>query len=121
MIASPPVGLHILSELYDCDREHLARLDNESLHIAISQMIRDHKLTELGTVSHQFDGGGITCLVALAESHISIHTWPEIGYATVEVYICNYQRDNSAITERIHAALASFFAPNRVQIRRLAR
>ncbi|GER82325.1 MAG: adenosylmethionine decarboxylase [Thermogemmatispora sp.] len=120
-MAPPPVGKHILSELYSCDKNLMAQLDSEKLRAAVSRMTKEHNLTQLGAFCHQFDGGGITCLIALAESHIAIHTWPELGYATLEVYICNYQRDNSDAAERIHAALVSFFEPGKVETRRLAR
>jgi S-adenosylmethionine decarboxylase len=45
-------------------------------------------LTVLGSIKHEFPGGGLTGLVAIGESHVAIHTWPEHGYAWVELATC---------------------------------
>jgi S-adenosylmethionine decarboxylase len=45
-------------------------------------------VTVLGSVKHDFPGGGVTGLVVIAESHAAIHTWPELGYAWVELATC---------------------------------
>lgn len=118
---SPPVGIHILSNLSACDNRIISEFDTSTLEAALNQIIASHKLRRLGSFSHQFDGGGITCLVALAESHIAIHTWPELSYVTLEVYICNYQRENFPTAERIHTALISLFAPGKVETHRIPR
>lgn len=99
----------------------MSQLNSEKLQASVFQIIQEHHLTQLGAFYHQFESGGITALIALAESHIAIHTWPEHAYATVEVYICNYQRDNSTVAEQIHTLLVSLFAPSRLESRRLAR
>jgi S-adenosylmethionine/arginine decarboxylase-like enzyme len=56
-------------------------------------------LTPLGAYFYQFthdDGqqAGVTGTVVLAESHLAIHTWPETGDVTLDVYVCNFSRDN---------------------------
>lgn len=45
--------------------------------------------TILNTVSHKFEPYGVTCILMLAESHISIHSWPEKGIAAADVYTCS--------------------------------
>lgn len=120
-MTSPPVGKHILSELYACDQGAITQLNCEQLRVFVDQTIQNHKLTQLNAFYHRFVGGGITGLVALAESHIAIHTWPEYSYATIEVYICNHQRDNSALAEQVHTSLISIFAPERIETHRFAR
>ena len=47
----------------------------------------------------------MTGTVLLAESHLAIHTWPEAGFVTVDVYVCNYTTDNTAKAERVFKAL----------------
>ena len=49
----------------------------------------------------------------LAESHVAVHTWPELGAATLDVYVCNFGADNSARAEALLAALVALFAPAR--------
>lgn len=69
-------------------------------------------LTVVGDYFHQFgDGGGVTGVVVLAESHLSVHTWPEKRYVTVDVYVCNYTTDNRAKAHRLFDDLLSTFQP----------
>ena len=53
-------------------------------------------MTIVGDSFHQFEPAGVTGTVLLAESHLAIHTWPEHGFVTIDVYVCNYTTDNSA-------------------------
>ncbi|MCA9377448.1 S-adenosylmethionine decarboxylase [Candidatus Peregrinibacteria bacterium] len=48
-------------------------------------------------------------MFALAESHISIHTWPEFGYVSIDVFVCNQSGDNSSKAERICESLIDIF------------
>jgi len=80
------VGKHCILELYDCDP---SKLDNEVfLRSAITQAAERAGATLLNLITHQFEPQGVTGLALLAESHISIHTWPEAGYAAVDVFTC---------------------------------
>ena len=80
------VGVHCILELKGCP-SHL--LDDEQLiletMIAASQRAMS---TLLDITSHKFEPQGVTALALLAESHISIHTWPESGYAAVDIFTC---------------------------------
>ena len=60
----------------------------------------DAGLTIVGDSFHQFAPQGVTGTVLLAESHLAIHTWPEHGFVTVDVYVCNLATDNTAKAER---------------------
>ncbi|MEB3322806.1 MAG: adenosylmethionine decarboxylase [Synechococcaceae cyanobacterium] len=80
------IGKHCILELYDCDG---TRLDDEAfLRDAITTAAKRAGATLLHLVSHRFEPQGVTGLALLAESHISIHTWPESGYAAVDVFTC---------------------------------
>ena len=80
------IGKHCILELYDCD---CARLDDESfLRSAITNAAVRAGATLLQLITHHFQPHGVTGLALLAESHISIHTWPESGYAAVDVFTC---------------------------------
>jgi S-adenosylmethionine decarboxylase len=83
---SDTVGKHCILELYDCNHE---RLDDEAfLRNAITSAAKRAGATLLHLVTHHFEPQGVTGLALLAESHISIHTWPESGYAAVDVFTC---------------------------------
>jgi S-adenosylmethionine decarboxylase len=80
------VGKHCILELYGCDR---SRLDDEAfLRDTITTAARRAGATLLHLITHRFEPQGVTGLALLAESHISIHTWPESGYAAVDVFTC---------------------------------
>ena len=83
---SDTVGKHCILELYDCDH---ARLDDEAfLRDTITTAAKRAGATLLNLITHRFEPQGVTGLALLAESHISIHTWPESGYAAVDVFTC---------------------------------
>jgi S-adenosylmethionine/arginine decarboxylase-like enzyme len=63
----------------------------------------------------------VTGVVLLAESHLAVHTWPERGGVTLDVYVCNLGRDNSAHAEALLEALLARFAPTRVERHALQR
>ena len=84
--ATDMVGKHCILELYDCDQD---KLDNEVfLRDAITTAAKSAGATLLNLITHRFEPQGVTGLALLAESHISIHTWPESGYAAVDVFTC---------------------------------
>ena len=80
------MGKHCILELYGCSA---ARLDDEAfLRRTITAAVQRAGATLLQLITHQFEPQGITGLALLAESHLSIHTWPESGYAAVDVFTC---------------------------------
>jgi S-adenosylmethionine decarboxylase len=83
---SDAVGKHCILELYEC---HSSRLDDEAfLRDTITTAAKRAGATLLNLITHRFEPQGVTGLALLAESHISIHTWPESGYAAVDVFTC---------------------------------
>lgn len=84
--ATDMVGKHCILELYDCDK---SKLDDEAfLRTTITTAAKRAGATLLNLITHRFEPQGVTGLALLAESHISIHTWPETGYAAVDVFTC---------------------------------
>ena len=80
------IGTHCILELAGCPFE---LLDDEAVvRAAIEQASGKAKATLLTLSSHKFEPQGVTALGLLAESHISIHTWPEQGYAAVDIFTC---------------------------------
>ncbi len=79
-------GKHCILELYDCDRLKLN--DEAFLRTCITNAAKNSGANLLNLITHKFEPQGVTGLALLAESHISIHTWPEHGYAAVDVFTC---------------------------------
>lgn len=80
------LGRHILAEIYDCDRE---LLDDED---AIKRIMVESAIkagAEVREVAfHKFCPQGVSGVVIISESHLTIHTWPELGYAAVDIFTC---------------------------------
>jgi len=81
------VGKHLILELKDCDRKRLSDLD--FLKDTLLSACRVAGATILSESFHSFPPyGGVSGVVIIAESHFSIHTWPEYGYAAIDIFTC---------------------------------
>jgi len=79
-------GKHLLLELYRCDFEKLN--DESFLRCALSRAAKLAKARVLNLISNKFEPQGVTAIALLAESHISIHTWPESNYSAIDIFTC---------------------------------
>ena len=77
---------HFLLELYGCDYEKLN--DESFLRCTLNNAAKLANATVLNLISNKFEPQGITAIALLAESHLSIHTWPEEQYSAVDVFTC---------------------------------
>ena len=73
-------------ELYGCDYEKLN--DESFLRCTLNRAAKLAKATVLNLISNKFKPQGVTAIALLAESHISIHTWPESNYSAVDIFTC---------------------------------
>lgn len=80
------IGSHCILELHGCP--HAILNDEALLRAAIVQASEKSLSTLLHLSSHSFEPQGVTAIGLLAESHISIHTWPELGYAACDIFTC---------------------------------
>ncbi len=85
---------HLLLELKDCDKEMIN--DLSFLKSTLLAAAEEAGATVLGESFHQFNPHGVSGVVIIAESHLFIHTWPEYGYAAVDIFTCG----NSVQPER---------------------
>ena len=77
---------HLLLELYRCDYEKLN--DESFLRCTLNKGAKLANATVLNLISNKFEPQGVTAIALLAESHISIHTWPESNYSAVDIFTC---------------------------------
>ena len=77
---------HLLLELYRCDYEKLN--DESYLRCILNRAAKLAKAIVLNLISNKFEPQGVTAIALLAESHISIHTWPESNYSAVDIFTC---------------------------------
>ena len=106
-------GRHYIADFYD-----VKQLDDITLmENALTQAAQIAGATLLHIHLHTFaDGGGITGVALLAESHISVHTWPELNYAAFDVFMCGNAQPEKAV-----ALLEKIFQPKRTEIKEIRR
>jgi S-adenosylmethionine decarboxylase len=98
-----PTGQHLILDFWGCDR---AALDDVVLiEEALVEAARVADAHIVKRVMHAFQPHGVTGMLLLEESHLSIHTWPESGYAAIDFYTCaagDPARAERALIERLH-------------------
>ena len=114
--ANPGVlGWHLILELYECDA---ARLDDLSaIQEYLMRATRDSGATILDQRFHKFSPQGVSGVIVIAESHVSIHTWPEHGYAAVDYFSCSPEMNSESLT----ASLQQFLASGKVKAQTIER
>jgi spermidine synthase/S-adenosylmethionine decarboxylase len=119
-------GLHLIADLHQCTcPEHLL-LDAAVLETLCVEACQRHQLTVVGRLFHPFrdaqgNSAGVTGAVVLAESHLAIHTWPEIAAVTLDIYVCNYSDDNSARARALFAEVIARFSAGHCETHALRR
>ncbi|MDR0563358.1 MAG: adenosylmethionine decarboxylase [Azoarcus sp.] len=112
-------GLHILAEFRLCRCAPALLRDAAVLERLCLDTCRAVGLTVVGALFHPFgtpeSPAGATGAVILAESHLAVHTWPEQNAVTLDLYVCNFSRDNRAAAEKAYAMLLAAFAPEKAQ------
>ncbi|MEO7055685.1 MAG: S-adenosylmethionine decarboxylase [Caldimonas sp.] len=125
-------GLHLTADLRGCAPARAAMTELDALRAACLSAVAAAGLQAVGELFHRYvpppgagagaaAPAGITGVVLLAESHLTVHTWPELAAATLDVYVCNLASDNSAKAEAVLAALIALFAPASVERHALRR
>ena len=119
-------GLHLIADLHDCRCAPGFLLDAPGLEACCVAACTRHGLTVVGRLFHPFrdtagQPAGVTGTVVLAESHLAVHTWPEVAGVTLDVYVCNFSGDNSARAQALFAEVIANFAPARLEKKEVAR
>jgi len=120
-------GLHLCADLGGCDPVAPLMRDPAALRTLCVDAVRAAGLGAVAELFHRFapapgqEQSGITGVVLLAESHLAVHTWPELGAVTLDVYVCNLGCDNAQRAEALLAALRDAFAPREARVQRLER
>ena len=121
-------GLHLTADLGGCAADSASMTDPAALRAACLQAVAQTGLKAVGELFHRFSPlpgssqpPGVTGVVLLAESHLAVHTWPERGVVTLDVYVCNLGADHSAQAEALLSRLQALFAPAEARLQRLQR
>jgi S-adenosylmethionine decarboxylase len=119
-------GLHLTADLYQCHCDAAWLTDARQLSDWCLHAVQAVGLQPVNQLFHSFpagsqSAGGVTATVLLAESHVSLHTWPAQRAVTLDVYVCNFADDHSAKARTLMSALVDRFQPEWTEQRSLDR
>ncbi|TFZ05698.1 polyamine aminopropyltransferase [Ramlibacter henchirensis] len=119
-------GLHLTADLHGCRCDPALLTDRARLADLCASLTIGAGLTIVAQRWHKFPDhagspGGVTGMLLLAESHLAVHTWPEVGGVTLDVYVCNFTGDNSGKARELMSALEHAFQPGRSRRQQLRR
>lgn len=114
-------GIHLFGEWFNCAGSAPEFTSAPALRQLCLAAATASGLTVVGDTFHQFEPQGVTGTVLLSESHLAIHTWPEAGFATIDVFVCNFRTDNSAKARHLFDSLRAALRPTRVEERSVRR
>ena len=99
------LGKHIIAEFSECDPKVLKNI--KAIREALIQAAAIAGATVLESSFYHFGNGGVSGVVIIAESHLSIHTWPEFGYAACDFYTCGSNTEPEKACRLLAKALNS--------------
>jgi len=102
-VANRALGHQLMVEYYGCSPERLN--DPEFVRDKMLDAARATGATVVGNLFHLFNPHGVSGVVVIAESHLAIHTWPEYGYAAVDLFTCGDEIDPFAGFELLREEL----------------
>jgi S-adenosylmethionine decarboxylase len=107
------IGTHLIIELWGCkDLNSVEQVEQALRHVVEACNVTLKEITVV-----PFTPVGVTGVAVVSESHIMIHTWPELGYAAVDVFTCG----NAANPEASIPVLRQYFEPDRIQVMEIKR
>jgi S-adenosylmethionine decarboxylase len=121
-------GLHLTADLHGCPAALPAMTDAHTLRALCLQAVASAGLQAVNSLFHRFtpaghveQPAGVTGVVLLAESHLAVHTWPELQAVTLDVYVCNFSADHAGAAQALMDTLVAHFDPRHVERHRLQR
>ncbi|MBI2085508.1 MAG: adenosylmethionine decarboxylase [Candidatus Aenigmarchaeota archaeon] len=112
---SKMVGSHLIAELVGCSFDTLN--DEKKIKEAMLNASAAANFTVLEVSIKKFSPQGVTALLLLSESHFSIHTWPELGYAAIDMFTCSKTCDPNEAFK----VLVNYLKPNRYTTKEMVR
>ena len=119
-------GVHLTADLSGCRTGLQLMTQADALLALLVQAVGAAGLQALAQLAYQFPAhsqgaGGVTATVLLAESHVCIHTWPEVNAVTIDVYVCNFGGDHSGSAHTLMNGLIALFSPSASNLQSIKR
>jgi S-adenosylmethionine decarboxylase len=109
------LGEHLIFDLSGCNHDIL--MNSERAYSLFAQAIHESGLTVIDEGFYKFSPHGFTCFLLLAESHASLHAWPEYNYCAIDIFTCAIGKDLMPLVEHIRKA----FGADNFSLRKLDR
>lgn len=114
-------SLHILADLYECAGDPKFFGNKSAVRAKALTMIRRAGFQIVASRFHKFGAtageGGITGVIIVSESHLTVHTWPERRFVNVDVFFCNYTRDNTRKSRAVFEEFKRLYKPKWIRRR----
>ncbi len=108
---------HIIWDLYECDFDYfINKNSHEYIKAFFEQKIKDAGFKVIWSMMYIFENQSFSFNIMLSESHLCIHTWPENNYISIDIFVCNYSRDNSEIAKKLFDEIIENFKSKRPKI-----
>ncbi len=119
-------SLHILADFHGCAGPQEFLTEKAKVRAKTLAVVRRAGFKIVASRFHKFSetsagGGGITGIIIVSESHVSLHTWPERDFLNLDVFFCNYSRNNTRKARAVFAEFKKLYHPKRVRIREVWR
>lgn len=114
-------SLHILADFHGCAGEEKYLTNKFLVRQKTLRLIKRSGFQIVASRFHKFTGidhpdtGGITGVVIVSESHITVHTWPERKFVNVDVFFCNYTRDNTRKARDVFRFFRELYRPKKIR------
>jgi len=113
------LGHHTLLDFYGCAARRVRRSRDIKALLCAAVCAGGGRIVK--AVFHNFSPYGVSGVVVITESHVTIHTWPEHGFVTIDVYVCNYTTDNTYKAERLFRSMQEALRPQRTKYQAIHR
>jgi len=108
-------SLHIIADFYKCKGNHAYLSNVRFLRNKLTNVVLDSGFGIIASHFHKFGGSrGITGIFIVIESHLMVHTWPEKKSVNVDIFFCNYNKDNSKKSKIVFKTLIDLYKPERI-------
>jgi len=109
------LGKHLIVEFYGCSSKNIDNV--KFLEKTLEESVAKAGGNILGKLFHKFKPQGVTGIIAISESHVSIHTWPENGYVAIDIFTCGREMDPWTVYRELRAKIK----PEKVKVMELKR